>query len=132
MVVGGILSIINLFLGMGEMQIQMSLKIQWLLDAVRAGVCEEIVFRMFFFALCAHIVKDSELSKLQNVLCYAIMVLPHVLMHFNFRNFDIESVVILTLLFGLPFALMQRKSNLVSAIGAHTMVDLVRFCVFGA
>lgn len=41
-------------------------------------------------------------------------------------------VLILSLIFGLPFAIMQRRHDLTSAIGAHTIVDLIRFCIFGA
>lgn len=131
-IVGGILSGINYFLVIGDMSIDVSFKIKWIFDSLRAGIFEEIFFRLFFFALCVNLIKDKSLSKLQNLLCYLIMVIPHVLIHFNLQNFNIVGVIILSLLFGGPFALMQRKSNLVSAIGSHAFVDLVRFCVFGA
>lgn len=75
--------------------------------------------------------KGQSLTKLQNGLTYAGMVLPHVFIHFNFQIFQIMYVLFLPLLFGLPFALMQRKWNLVSAIGSHALVDVIRFCVFG-
>lgn len=59
------------------------------------------------------------------------MILPHVLLHFNTANFALGSVLALALLFGLPFAVMQRKRDVSSAIGAHTVVDVIRFCSFG-
>ena len=88
-------------------------------------------FSFLFFALSVYCIKDGALSKFDNFLCYAIMVLPHVLIHFDATTFTLSSVVVLALLFGLPFAIMQRKRDLSSAIGAHALVDAVRFCVFG-
>ncbi|MSR92076.1 hypothetical protein FYJ33_11910 [Clostridiaceae bacterium WCA-383-APC-5B] len=40
---------------------------------------------MFLFALCIQMSKDQSLSTLQSIICYAIMVIPHVLMHFTYR-----------------------------------------------
>lgn len=124
-VVGGALSIINLMIS-GK-QYTPSVKLQWFCDALRAGIFEEVFFRMFFFALCVLIINEQKLTRLQDILCYLIMVLPHVLAHFNSSNFDIISIIILSVLFGLPFAIMQRKQNLLSAMGAHAFVDLIRF-----
>lgn len=132
LVVGGILGGINVLFSIKSMPVNFSINMKWFFDAMRAGVFEEISFRFFFFALCVYLTKDQPFSRIQNLLCYAIMVIPHVLAHFNFQNFNIVGVIELCLFFGLPFALMQRKSNLISAIGSHTVVDLVRFCVFGA
>jgi hypothetical protein len=129
-VVGGVLSVINLVIS--GMHYNPSVKLQWFCDALRAGIFEEVFFRMFFFAMCILIIKEPKLNNFQNVLSYLIMVLPHVLAHFNSSNFDIPTVIILSVLFGLPFAIMQRKQNLVSAMGAHTLVDLVRFITLSA
>jgi hypothetical protein len=65
------------------------------------------------------------------------MVIPHVLLHFpdmiatNGIGSIIGNVIILSLLFGLPFALLLRKRDLFSAITAHTLVDLIRFICLG-
>lgn len=65
------------------------------------------------------------------------MIVPHVLLHFPdmiIRNGILSimgSAIILSLLFGLPFALLQRKRDLYSAILAHTLVDLIRFICLG-
>jgi len=131
LVVGGILGEINVLFSIKSLPVNFLINMEWFFDAMRAGVFEEISFRFFFFALCVYLTKDQPFSRIQNLLCYAIMVIPHVLAHFNFQNFNIVSVILLCLFFGLPFALMQRKSNLISAIGSHTVVDMVRFCVFG-
>jgi len=90
------------------------------------------MFRFFFFAVCIRVIKDKKLSNFQNCICYLIMVIPHVLIHFNTNTFNITTMVILSLLFGLPFAIMQRKRDLSSAIGCHMLVDLIRFCLTGA
>ncbi|MDD3428589.1 MAG: CPBP family glutamic-type intramembrane protease [Oscillospiraceae bacterium] len=130
-VVGGVLGFINILFALSAMAINPSFNIQWFIDALRAGVFEEIFFRLFFFALCIIVTKDKPLSRMQNILCYIIMIVPHVLIHFNLQSFNIGSFIMLSLLFGLPFAIMQRKVNLISAIGVHSFVDLLRFCVLG-
>ncbi|MBS5954532.1 MAG: CPBP family intramembrane metalloprotease [Paraclostridium bifermentans] len=129
--IGMILGAINVFFARGSIPINPGFKIQYVFNALRAGIFEEIFFRLFFFAMCVYITNDSKFSKLQNLLCYLIMILPHTLIHFNLSTFNLPSVVMLSLLFGLPFALMLRKLNLISAIGAHSIVDIVRFCTFG-
>ena len=110
----------------------MKLDILWFLDGIRAGVTEEIIFRFFFFAICIYFTNDKALSKIEGFLCYLIMIIPHVLIHFDRTNFELGGMIILSLIFGLPFAIMQRKHDLSSAIGAHAIVDIIRFCVFGA
>jgi Flp pilus assembly protein protease CpaA len=87
---------------------------------------------MFFLAMCVVITEDMRLIKFQNRLTYAVMLVPHVLIHFDTSSFNFMGFAVLGLLFGLPFACMQRKNNLFAAMGAHTFVDLVRFCLFFA
>lgn len=130
--VGIILGIINLYLGKSFMEINPSIKLKWFLVGIRAGVTEEIIFRFFFFAICIYFTNDKALSKIEGFLCYLIMIIPHVLIHFDRTNFELGGMIILSLIFGLPFAIMQRKHDLSSAIGAHAIVDIIRFCVFGA
>lgn len=130
-IAGATLAVINILLAKSAMEFNISIEPEWFLRAIKAGVSEEIIFRFFFFALTVYCIKDGALSRFDNFLCYAIMVLPHVLIHFDATNFTLSSVVVLALLFGLPFAIMQRKRDLSSAIGAHALVDAVRFCAFG-
>lgn len=129
-VIGGILAIINVILAMGSMTINVSFKFKWIFDALCAGIFEEIFFRLFLFALCIHLGNNKPLTTLQNIICYLIMIIPHVLIHFNLQTIHIDSVITLSILFGIPFAIMQRKFNLISAIGSHAFVDIVRFCIF--
>ncbi len=127
--IGIFLGVINLLLA--NFPINFSVKLKWFLDAINAGVTEEIIFRLFFFAICVAIVKDKKMSKAENVLSYLIMTIPHVLIHFNFETVDLGSIIVLFVLFGLPFAVLQRKRDLASAIVAHSVVDLIRFVLVG-
>ncbi|WP_461613114.1 CPBP family glutamic-type intramembrane protease [Clostridium sp. Marseille-QA1073] len=136
-VCGGVLGIINLLLGMSQHKLSPSFSSMYLITALRAGVSEEIAFRLFMFAICVYLLKDNPKLKIENFLCYIIMVIPHVLLHFSDMiattsiNSIIGSVIVLSLLFGLLFALLQRKRDLFSAIAAHTLVDLIRFICLG-
>ena len=63
--------------------------------------------------------------------------MPHVLIHVPeaFAQGGVVgglvSTAIYVLLFGLPFALLQRKRDLLSAMVAHGTVDFIRFCLMG-
>lgn len=128
---GGVLSAINFLLAQQSYTISISFQSTYLLNALLAGIFEEIVYRMFLFSLCIEMLPDNIAhTRIQTVLCYIAMIVPHVLMHFS-GQIQIGDFLILAVLFGLPFAIMQRKLNLISAIAAHTLVDLVRFICFG-
>lgn len=129
-VFGGILACINLLLASQNYHINLSIQPYYIFDALRAGIFEEIVFRMFFFSLCIELTRNVVYNKYQEVLCYLLLVLPHVIVHFN-GTIDFISVIVLSTFFGLPFAIMQRKLNLLSAIGAHSMVDFIRYIILG-
>lgn len=131
-VVGVVLGIINLFFINMGMEKNPGFGLEWLSKAFRAGVTEEIIYRFLLFAICVHITKDKVLSKIENYLCYIIMSLPHALTHFTIYNINVVSVIGLFLIFGLPFALLQRKHDLTTAMGSHFIVDFMRFCVFRA
>ncbi|GGH11382.1 CPBP family glutamic-type intramembrane protease [Paenibacillus segetis] len=130
--VGVVLGGINVLLGLSSNPINPSFQLSHIFEAIKAGVTEEIMFRYFLFALCVVIAGDHKFTKLQNVLCYLIMVLPHVFIHFELSTINIGNIIVLSLLFGLPFAWLQRKRDLVSAMGSHSIVDIIRFCLFSA
>ncbi len=130
---GTVLGIINLILGRASgMTLNPGFSLEWLALAFSAGISEEIIFRYLLFAICVHIVKDKALSKFESILCYFIMVVPHVLIHFNLHNFNLMNGIILAVFFGLPFAILQRKRDLMSAMGSHFLVDLIRFVIYRA
>ena len=46
-------------------------------------------------------------------------------------TFSISNIIAMSLIFGLPFTLLQMKRDLLTAIGSHALVDLIRFSLFG-
>ena len=66
-----------------------------------------------------------------------MMVVPHVLIHTPEAFMQggmiggLVSTLIYVVLFGLPFALLQRRRDLASAMIEHGTVDLIRFCLRG-
>lgn len=131
LVAGSGLGIFNLGLGLGHLTAAPSFRFIFLFDALRAGLFEEILFRVLLYAICIEVTGGTKLNRVQSFFCLVSMIMPHVLIHFS-RTIDIGSLIVMTLAFGLPFALLQWKVNLTSAIGAHALVDFIRFLVFGA
>lgn len=127
LLVGFVLGVFNIILAKASVSMPTSFSFQPIFNALRAGIFEETVFRLFFFALLVSIIKKDYFSKLENALIYLILIVPHTLLHFSVKQFDVGTVVVLSFLFGLPFALLLRKKGVLSAIIAHTMVDLIRF-----
>ncbi len=134
--VGLILGTVNLFLS-GSQSLDLDFKIIYLLYSLNPGIFEEISFRMFLYAFSVYLLKGEIDSAKKKIWCYILMVIPHVLIHtpdlllengvFNFLIY----LLILSLLFGLPFALLQKKRDLTSAMVAHGLVDFIRFCFVG-
>ena len=66
-----------------------------------------------------------------------MMIIPHVLIHTPdaLLTYGVVSwiinIIMLTLIFGLPFAVLQRKRDLASAMTAHGIVDVIRFAFTG-
>ena len=60
-----------------------------------------------------------------------ILIEHNVLLHFDFSNFSISNIIAISLIFGLLFTLLQMKRDLLTAIGSHALVDLIRFSLFG-
>ena len=104
---------------------------------LHAGIMEEVACRFVLFALCVALMKDDFSRRGSKVLCLAVMVVPHILMHLpdvakmSIGN-AVEDFVFLAVLFGLPMALLQRKRDLLSAMTMHGFVDFIRFLLTGA
>jgi hypothetical protein len=139
-VAGVILAFINLLLA-GNQPMHFQLNIHYFLLSLNPGIFEEISFRLFMYAFCIYLLKGKANTKKEKIWCYIVMILPHVLIHtpdMFFRNgaFYLNgsipvTIVMLSLIFGIPFALLQRKRDLSSAMIAHGLVDFVRFCFLG-
>ena len=66
-----------------------------------------------------------------------MMIVPHVLVHTP-ESFiggglinGLISTVLYIIIFGLIFAVLQKKRDITSAMIAHGTVDFIRFCFFG-
>lgn len=135
LIVGIVLGIVNLFLNSGTPNFNISLS--YFLTSLSPAIYEEIAFRTFIYALCLYLLKGKINTKGEKFSCYFMMIIPHVMVHTpdQFINYGfisgIISILLLALLFGLPFALLQRKRDLTSAMIAHGVVDVIRFCFFG-
>lgn len=126
--VGIVLSLVNTFVfAAGEpFNLQLSpIPVIW---ALQPGIAEEIVNRAVFAAFCIYLSKGEDMTKPEKFTMYFMMTVPHALAH----NYPIPECLLLSVVFGLPFALLQRKRDTVSAIISHTLVDAVRFVIFGA
>lgn len=134
-IVGGVLGIINLFLNSGTPNLSISLSC--FLTALSPAIYEEIALRTFIYAFCLYLLKGEIKTNGEKFACYFMMIIPHVMIHTpeQFINYGfisgVISILILALLFGLPFALLQRKRDLTSAMVAHGVVDIIRFCFLG-
>ena len=135
LLVGTILGIINLFLGGGGTSPELKLVV--FTTAISPAVYEEIALRAFIYAFCLYLLKGVINTKFQSFTCYFMMVIPHVMIHTpdQFINYGLVSgvisIIMLTCLFGLPLAYLQRKSDLTSAMIAHGVVMVIRFLFCG-
>lgn len=123
---GIILSIINTFLdGNNTMDIKLSF---WrLLPVLSPAIHEEITYRAIFMAFCVYALKDQKATKFQRFTMWFMMTVPHTLSH----GYGLVESAVLCILFGIPFAILQRKRDITSAMVCHGFVDAIRFVLFG-
>lgn len=101
------------------------------------AVMEEVAARAVFLALAVAALRGRPQTRRSSLLVWLLMLLPHTIVHtvgmWQSGNpaGAIIQLVILAILFGLPFAILQRRRDLLSAMVAHGTVDLVRFTVLG-
>ncbi|MBQ4271716.1 MAG: CPBP family intramembrane metalloprotease [Clostridiales bacterium] len=95
--------------------------------ALSPGIFEEIALRAIFMAFCIWYAKGEKMSRFSAFTMYFMMVIPHTVAH----GYDPVSTIILAVLFGIPFALLQKKVDLTSAMLSHYLVDAIRFIFLG-
>ncbi len=135
MICGIVLGVINILLS-GESP-SLNITLSCFLTALSPAIYEEIAFRAFLYAICLYFLNGTINSKKEKFTCWFMMIIPHVMIHTP-ESFisgglisGIMNIIILSPLFGLPFALLQRKRDLTSAMIAHGVVDVIRFCFLG-
>lgn len=126
--VGAVLGAFNIFLGRQNMQMDPGFSVIRIILPLNPGIHEEIANRAVFMAFVIYICRGQKFTKFQSFTMWIMMIVPHVLAH----GYDISSSLILCVFFGLPFAILQKKRDLTSAMISHGFVDLIRFIFFGA
>ena len=127
---GIILSIINTLISGQKINFEFSLL--KLLVCLNPAIYEEMACRAIFMAFCVYFTSnENSQEKRMNVFdlitMYFMMIVPHTVIH----GYGLIPTLILCVLFGLPFALLQRKRDIASAMISHGIVDAVRFTLTG-
>lgn len=132
---GLILGVINLFLAQETLVFKFNFSA--FLIALSPAIYEEIALRAFVYAFCLYLLNGEINTKSEEFACYWMMIVPHAMIHTpdQFVHYDLVSglfsIILLSLLFGLPFALLQKKRDISSAMIAHGVVMVIRFLFLG-
>ena len=122
--VGAVLSVINYFISEKEVSFNFSF---WnLLLCLNPAIYEEMACRAIFMAFCVWFA-DGEMNLFQKFTMYFMMCVPHTVVH----GYPLLPTIMLCILFGLPFTILQKKRDITSAMISHGIVDAVRFTVMG-
>ena len=124
LLLGAVLSVIN-FLISGE---EACFEFSWwkLLLCLNPAIYEEMACRAIFFAFCIwH--SNGTMNAFQKFTMYFMACVPHAAVH----GYPIKETIVLCVLFGLPFTILQKKRDITSAMISHGLVDAVRFMVTG-
>jgi membrane protease YdiL (CAAX protease family) len=125
---GAVLSVINTLIFNKEVSFDFSLL--KLLVCLNPAIYEEMACRAIFMAFCVNFINDTEEKKMNIfdiITMYFMMIVPHTVIH----GYGLLPTLLLCVLFGLPFALLQRKRDIASAMISHGIVDAVRFTLTG-
>lgn len=132
---GLILGVINLFLAQETLVFKFNFSA--FLIALSPAIYEEIALRAFVYAFCLCLLNGEINTKSEGFAYYWMMIVPHAMIHTpdQFVHYDLVSglfsIILLSLLFGLPFALLQKKRDISSAMIAHGVVMVIRFLFLG-
>lgn len=120
-----VLAVINFFLSKAHSTENFAITWQRLTICLSPAIFEEMACRAVFMAFCVYLFPKP--TKFQLFTMWFMMIVPHTLAH----HYNLLSSLLLCVIFGLPFALLQRKRDLTSAMISHGLVDAIRFCIFG-
>lgn len=125
--IGLVLGIINCFLRTGNSKIDINFAFKNIILCLNPAIHEEITDRAIFMAFCFYICRGTKLTKFQTFTMWFMMIVPHTMSH----EYGLPETLVLLVLFGLPFAILQRKRDLTSSMISHGLVDAIRFVAFG-
>lgn len=137
--VGTVLGVINAVLiavGYGE-PIRPGLALDRVQAILSPAIYEELAMRAGLLALAVTLLRGRPRRRSAWVVTFLLMTIPHLLPHLTFQvalqplldNLVIGAV--LFVLFAAPFAILQLRRDLTTAMVAHGWVDLIRFLAFG-
>ncbi len=121
---GAILSVINILISGQEINFQFSLL--KLLICFNPAIYEEMACRAIFMAFCVYCAKEK-MNLFDLITMYFMMIVPHTVIH----GYELIPTLMLCVLFGFPFAILQRKRDITTAMLSHGIVDAVRFILLG-
>lgn len=126
---GAVLGTINYFLGKNGLHVDFKITFSRILMCFDPAIKEEITNRAIFMAFCVYIFAKQKkaASKGQIFTMWFMMTVPHCLSH----GYALLPSLVLLVLFGLPFAFLQRKRDITSSMISHGLVDAIRFAIFG-
>lgn len=126
------LAFINLFYFSLQGQISFGNFLFQAVYALKPAVSEEVIFRYFLLAYAYHLQRGKTAGRLSSICIYILLVIPHSLIHYP--DFLLASpmgailmVVLNSVVFGFPMALLMKRKNLQMAAGMHWFIDFVRF-----
>ena len=120
-----------IFYGIIPATINVGFRLEAITGSLIASIPEELLYRYLVFALCVILCNNQIRTKSQKFLCYLILIVPHVLMHFP-AGVDISFIdVVLMSIFGIILTRIQMKSSLLLAIIVHFLIDFFRIIIFG-
>ena len=104
-------------------------------EALSPAIHEEIIFRFFVLAFSLSLLRYSPHRRLVMLTAICLAVIPHSLNHLpdlflEAPTMAVTLLVLTSILFGLPMAVLQIKRNLETAISFHWLIDFARF-LFG-
>lgn len=133
--IGSILGTANLLLR-GE-ELTLNINLSCFLRTLSPAIYEEICFRFFIYAFCIYLLKGDITTKSNRFWCYFMMIVPHAIIHTPdaFLHYGVIggtlNTLLLSLIFGLPLALLQKKKDLLSSMIAHGLFNFIPFCFIG-
>ncbi len=100
--------------------------------ALKPAIAEEVVFRFFLLAYAYYLMHGKPNKCFQNICIYALLVVPHELLHYPDMILESPALgigmsILGSAVFGLPMALLMKRKNLQMAAGLHWFIDFVRF-----
>ena len=122
---GLVLSAVNIWIS-GE-KIDPDFSPWYLLLTLNPAIFEEMAYRAIFMAYFVFFARNEKMAGAEVFTMVFMMCVPHTVIH----GYGFAETLVLCLLFGLPFSLLQMKRDIASAMISHGIVDAVRFMLIG-